>query len=116
MLDTAIVAQAAQFSGYLNAGKLIGLRGNASPTDQPTADVFPTRDGYIQITALRQHQVEALFAVLGETEALSRPEFADVKARVANPDLVKACMAMVGATSWSRSSVDRARESAPTPT
>ncbi len=41
MLDTAIIAQAAQFSGYLNAGKLIGLHGNASPTDQPTADVFP---------------------------------------------------------------------------
>ena len=92
MLDTAIVAQAAQFSGYLNAGKLVGLNGNASPTGQPTADVFPTRDGHIQITALRQHQVEALFAVIDEAGELSRPEFADSKSRLANAAAVKACV------------------------
>lgn len=92
MLDTAIVAQAAQFSGYLNAGKLVGLNGNASPTGQPTADVFSTRDGYIQITALRQHQVEALFAVIGETAQLDRAEFADSRARMANAAAVKACV------------------------
>lgn len=92
MLDAAIVAQAAQFSGYLNAGKLVGLNGNASPTGQPTADVFPTRDGHIQITALRQPHVEALFAVLGESEQLRRPEFADSRGRLANPEVVKACI------------------------
>ena len=92
MLDAAIVAQAAQFSGYLNAGKLVGLNGNASPTGQPTADVFPTRDGHIQITALRQPHVEALFAVLGESEQLSRPEFADSRGRLDNPQTVKACI------------------------
>ena len=92
MLDTAIVAQAAQFSGYLNAGKLVGLNGNASPTGQPTADVFATADGYIQITALRQNQVEALFAVLGLSARLDEPAFADANARLANPDPVKACV------------------------
>tara|TARA_Y100001933_G_scaffold212767_2_gene218013 strand:- start:1364 stop:2563 length:1200 start_codon:yes stop_codon:yes gene_type:complete len=92
MLDAAIVAQAAQFSGYLNAGKLVGLNGNASPTGQPTADVFPTRDGHIQITALRQPHVEALFSVLGESEQLRRPEFADSRGRLDNPEAVKACI------------------------
>jgi len=92
MLDTAIVAQAAQFSGYLNAGKLVGLNGNASPTGQPTADVFPTQDGFIQITALRQNQVEALFTAMGAAEQLRRPEFADSRARLANPDAVKECI------------------------
>ena len=92
MLDAAIVAQAAQFSGYLNAGKLVGLNGNASPTGQPTADVFPTRDGHIQITALRQPHVEALFAVLGESERLRRPEFAGSRGRLDNPEVVKACI------------------------
>lgn len=92
MLDTAIVAQAAQFSGYLNAGRLVGLNGNASPTGQPTGDVFATADGYLQITALRQNQVEALFEVLGCSERLQEPEFVDANARQANPDVVKHCV------------------------
>lgn len=104
MLDTAIVAQAAQFSGYLNAGKLVGLRGNASPTLQPTANVFPTADGHLQITALRQNQVEALFEVLGEGARLSQPEFADGRSRVAHSaavnDLLVAALARDTTAHW----------------
>lgn len=61
MMDTAMVLQAAQLSNYLNQNQLNPLQGNASPTKQPTANVFPTADGFIQITALRQNQVEQLF-------------------------------------------------------
>jgi crotonobetainyl-CoA:carnitine CoA-transferase CaiB-like acyl-CoA transferase len=88
MMDTAIVMQAAQYSNYLNQGSLIGLLGNASPTKQPTANVFPTSDGHIQVTALRQLQVEKLFAVLGKTEDLLRPEFSTPEHRVKNTPLV----------------------------
>lgn len=87
MMDTAIVMQAAQFSGWLNQGSLIGLRGNASPTRQPTADVFPTNDGYIQITALRQPQVEQLFEELGIQDLLDREEHKDPVARMKNPEV-----------------------------
>lgn len=90
MLDTAIVIQAAQYSNYLNAGNLVGLRGNASPTGQPTADVFPTADGYIQITAIRQPQVVKLFAALGRSADMARAEFATSEARVAHSVEVKA--------------------------
>jgi CoA:oxalate CoA-transferase len=86
MMDTAIVMQAAQFSNYLNQGNLIGLRGNSSPTGQPTANVFPTKDGHIQITALRQPQVEKLFAELGLLAMLAEPEFENPVVRIENPD------------------------------
>ena len=85
MMDTAIMMQAAQYSIYLNQGKLVGLRGNSSPTGQPTANVFPTKDSYIQITALRQAQVEKLFSELGCIELLEQPEYATPHARAANP-------------------------------
>jgi crotonobetainyl-CoA:carnitine CoA-transferase CaiB-like acyl-CoA transferase len=84
MLDTAVVAQAAQFSNYLNQNTLVGLRGNASPTGQPTANVFETRDSNIQITAIRQPQIEKLFAAIGESERLLEPNFATTEARVEN--------------------------------
>ncbi len=90
MLDTAIVVQAAQFSNYLNDGNLVGLKGNASPTNQPTADVFPTSDGFIQVTAIRDAQVKALFEVIGATAQLAVPAFATTAARIDNAPLVRA--------------------------
>ncbi|MCB1645061.1 MAG: CoA transferase [Pseudomonadales bacterium] len=89
MMDTAIVAQAAQYSNFMNAGTLVGLRGNASPTGQPTADVFPTADGYIQITALRDNQVLTLFTAMNCAEQLQQPGFDSVEARLNNPDVVR---------------------------
>ena len=88
MLDTAIVVQAAQFSNYFNQGKKLGLMGNASPTGQPTANVFATKDGFIQITALGQNQVEKLFEAFDRIEDLKRPEFADPSSRAKNAALI----------------------------
>jgi crotonobetainyl-CoA:carnitine CoA-transferase CaiB-like acyl-CoA transferase len=84
MMDTAIVMQASQYSNYLNQGNLVGLRGNSSPTQQPTANVFATSDSYIQITALRQQQVERLFEAMGETEKLTLEAFATPESRIKN--------------------------------
>ena len=92
MLDTAVVMQAAQFSNYMNQGQLVGLRGNASPTGQPTANVFPTKDGHIQITALRQPQVEKLFAELGLSDMLKEDRYATPEARVSQKDPIFAAV------------------------
>lgn len=93
MMDTAIVAQAAQYSNYLNAGNLVGLNGNASPTRQPTADVFPTGDGFIQITALRDNQIQGMFRVMGCADKLLEAPFRNSTERVANPAEIKAFVA-----------------------
>ncbi|MBO6557198.1 MAG: CoA transferase [Pseudomonadales bacterium] len=92
MLDTAVVMQAAQFSNYMNQGQLVGLRGNASPTGQPTANVFPTKDGHIQITALRQPQVEKLFAELGLSDMLEEEKYATPEARVSQKEPIFAAV------------------------
>ena len=84
MMDTAIVLQASQYSRYLLEGKLVGLIGNASHTEQPTANVFPTADGQIQITALKQLQVEKLFRVLGREAQFADPDFNTLDARLDN--------------------------------
>ncbi len=89
MMDTAVVMQAAQYDNYLNQGNLVGLLGNASPTKQPTANLFPTRDGFIQVTALSQSQIEKLFDALGKLEELEQPIFKTSEARVKNSDAVK---------------------------
>ena len=62
MMDTAIVMQAPQVSGFLVHGVQPELFGNRSPTRQPTANVFATADGYIQVVALKEPQVQKLFA------------------------------------------------------
>jgi CoA:oxalate CoA-transferase len=92
MMDTAIVMQAAQYSNYLNQGNLVGLLGNASATRQPTANVFPTKDGQVQITALGQIQVQKLFTALGRHDEFSDPKFSTPAARVKNTPLVSHMM------------------------
>ena len=84
MMDTAIVMQAPQYSNYLNQGNLIGLIGNSSPTRQPTANVFATKDSYIQIVALRQPQVEKLFTAINAVHLLELEAFASPEARLNN--------------------------------
>ncbi len=92
MMDTAIIMQAAQYANYINQGSLIGLQGNKSPTRQPTANVYPTSDGYIQITALRQPQVEKLFNELGLEDMLKQPEYENPRVRVKHPEAVHEAM------------------------
>ena len=88
MMDTAILMQATQYNNYNIQGVVGGLLGNDSQTGLPTANLFPTRDGFIQITAILEAQVEKLFVVLGKTEALKLPEFQSNDTRKQHPKLV----------------------------
>jgi crotonobetainyl-CoA:carnitine CoA-transferase CaiB-like acyl-CoA transferase len=89
MIDTAIMLQAAQYNNYLIQGTLDGLIGNGSPTGQPTANVFPTGDGFIQITAIQKSQVEKMFAVFGEPQITDQPEFASNETRRQHPEKIR---------------------------
>jgi len=68
MMDTAFVMQAAQISNFLVTGTEPELMGNRSPTKQPTANVFATQDGFVQIVALRESQIEALMTHVGHQD------------------------------------------------
>ncbi len=69
MMDSAFMMQAPQISNYLVNGLEPELFGNASPTKQPTANVFATSDGFIQVIGLRENQARALMKAVGH-EAL----------------------------------------------
>jgi crotonobetainyl-CoA:carnitine CoA-transferase CaiB-like acyl-CoA transferase len=84
MMDTAMVLQAPQVSNYLTQGVLPELFGNRSPTRQPTANVFVTADGHIQVVALKEPQVKSLFTVLGLLPHYADVRFNTADARVAN--------------------------------
>ncbi len=80
MMDTAMVLQAPQMSAYMVNGVQPELLGNRSPTKAPTANVFATADGFVQVVAIKEAQVEALFEVLGLQERY--PEFAQASVRI----------------------------------
>ncbi len=88
MMDSAFVMQAPQISAYLATDTLPELMGNRSPTKQPTANVFATADGHVQVIALRETQAHALFKLLGdEALYLSHTDPVD---RVRDTDLLNA--------------------------
>ena len=65
MMDTAMVLQAPQVSAYLVNEHVPELFGNRSPTKAPTANVFESADGFVQVVALKEPQVQAFFSALG---------------------------------------------------
>lgn len=93
MLDTALVMQAPQISNFLVQGESPGLIGNRSPTGQPTANVFPTADGHMNVIALRDGQVRTLFELVGHADALGQPDYATAATRMRHYDAVYALLA-----------------------
>ncbi len=92
MMDTALVVQGPKVVAYTLIGMDGVLEGNDSPTQQPTANVFPTNDGYIQITALQDEQVARLFGEMGIADLLDDPRYATKETRFEHPDDVRAAM------------------------
>ncbi len=86
MMDTAIVMQTIQITNYLATGKEPQLIGNRSPTGHPTANVFKTADGHINILALREPQVASLFEIVGLSESYRDARFSNGPARIAHYD------------------------------
>ena len=86
MLDTAMFMQSPQMTGYLVTGKAPELNGNASPTKQPTSNVFASSNGYVQVIAMKETQVQALFTELGMPERYA--EFNEPTLRLARRDEV----------------------------
>jgi crotonobetainyl-CoA:carnitine CoA-transferase CaiB-like acyl-CoA transferase len=91
MLDTAMFMQSPQMTGYLVTGKAPELNGNASPTKQPTSNVFASSNGYVQVIAMKETQVQALFTELGMPERYT--EFNEPTVRLARRDEVHGLIA-----------------------
>lgn len=102
MLDTAVVMQAAQMSNYLVTNTLPELMGNRSPTKSPTANVFASADGFVQIVALREAHVKALFTLLGVADMYDT--YPEPAIRIAHTDeinaVIKPALAAQSSAHW----------------
>ena len=90
MLDSAVSLLNPLYNNHLATGEEPELLGNQSLTRMPTANVFPTADGHVQITALTAAQVDRLLEALGCPELREDPRFA------AEPELIANAEAMRG--------------------
>ena len=76
MLDSAVSLLNPLYNGHLATGEEPELLGNQSLTKLPTANVFPTADGHVQITALTEAQIDRLLDALDCRELRGDPRFA----------------------------------------
>ncbi|MCB1745073.1 MAG: CoA transferase, partial [Gammaproteobacteria bacterium] len=110
MLDSAVTLLNPVYNNYLATGQEPELLGNQSLTRIPTANVFATRDGWIQITAITQPHIRALFRLLKMEAELDDPRFADEAGQVRHSselgERIAAALAEADTSSW----IERMRE------
>jgi crotonobetainyl-CoA:carnitine CoA-transferase CaiB-like acyl-CoA transferase len=82
LLDVAIHLQSTTWGEYFLTGQVPERRGNGQPTVAPAADVVPTADGAIVLSAYTPTHFSRLCALVG------RPELADDPRFTTNPDRV----------------------------
>ncbi|MBV1878028.1 MAG: CoA transferase [Pseudomonadales bacterium] len=92
MLDCAMSLLSPSYMAYMRSGIEPALLGNQSQLRVPTADAFPTADGYIQITAFSDNQVTALCTVLGIADILKQPRFSTQQHRTNNLKAMQALL------------------------
>ncbi|MDP6871903.1 MAG: CoA transferase [Alphaproteobacteria bacterium] len=104
MLDSALTLQASRVVCHTVEGEEARLDGNESITRMPTANVYPTAEGHIQIAAVQEAQVKALFDCIGIGALLDDPRYAGRDGRIANGEFLKgqisAALASENADNW----------------
>lgn len=90
MLDSAVTLLNPLYNIFLATGTEPELLGNQSIARLPTCNVFPTRDSYIQVTALTDEQTVRFCAAMGCSHLLEEERFKTRHARIANRDDMRA--------------------------
>lgn len=92
MLDAMLPCLGEQIIQYCATGQVPERTGNLGNAAAPD-DLFETRDGLLAVTAQTQVQWERLCAVLGCTDLLENPRFADAESRCRNAGALSAALA-----------------------
>ena len=105
LLSSLLSALVNQASGYVAAGVVPGILGNAHPSIAPYV-VFSTADRPLVVAVGNDGQFAALVTELGAPELATHPDYATNPARVAHREELKArlevLMAPSGADEWQR--------------
>ena len=103
MLEAAMATMGWAVSNYLVAGREPQPMGNENVTASPSG-TFRTGDGLLNIAANKQEQFEAVCQVVGRSEWITDPRFADRHARLQNraelKTLLEEAMASQSADAW----------------
>ncbi|WP_066041264.1 CaiB/BaiF CoA transferase family protein [Herbiconiux solani] len=103
LLSSLLSALVNQASGYLGAGVVPGIIGNAHPSIAPY-EVFATADRPLVVAVGTDRQFRAFAEAIGEPSAAGDPRFATNTARVAHRDelntIITARLATASATDW----------------
>jgi crotonobetainyl-CoA:carnitine CoA-transferase CaiB-like acyl-CoA transferase len=84
LLDVAIHLQGTTWGEYFLTGRVPERKGNGQPTVAPAADVVPTADGAIVLSAYTPAHFAKLCALVGRPELAGDPRFATNPDRVAH--------------------------------
>jgi crotonobetainyl-CoA:carnitine CoA-transferase CaiB-like acyl-CoA transferase len=84
LLETALHLQAATWCEYLAGAPEPTRIGDGQPHNAPAAEVLPTRDGHVVLSAYAEEHWQRFCRVIGREELASDPRFADNTRRVAN--------------------------------
>lgn len=93
MLDATLVMLLSVVNPLLIADQPPLRTGNRGFSRAPTADTFACREGEITVGAVEQKHVEKLLAVLGLSDLLADPDYADRMSRVRNADAMRETLA-----------------------
>nr|WP_271214016.1 CoA transferase [Rhodococcus wratislaviensis]GLK41301.1 CoA transferase [Rhodococcus wratislaviensis] len=93
LLDVAIDLQCANWGEYSITGVAPHRRGNGQPTAAPAADIFPTADGSIVISAYTEQRFAQLCDLAGRPDLPKDPRFVDNPSRVAHRGELLAALA-----------------------
>ncbi len=84
LLEVALHLQTPNWGAYLSTGVEPKRMGNGQPTVAPAADIMPTRDGSVVVSAYSEVHFSRLCRLLGRPELAEDPRFADNASRVRN--------------------------------
>ncbi|MBX3607644.1 MAG: CoA transferase [Piscinibacter sp.] len=92
LLEVAMHLQATTWADYLGGADEPTRMGDGQPHNAPAAEVVPTRDGFIVLSAYAEEHWQRFCRVLGREELAADPRFASNAQRVANRVALRAVL------------------------
>lgn len=104
MLDTAVSLISPMVLNYLNCGVSPRMMGNGTPGGSQVSSVYPTGEGYIQISPATQGQFEKLCRTIERPDLIDNPLFDDRRKRLDHAEALRdeliSALATESALTW----------------
>lgn len=106
LLDVAMHLQHSSWVDHLDSGRDPVRTGDGQPNNAPAADLVPTLDGHLVLSAYDQEHWARFCRIFGREAAITDPRFATNAARVANRPAMKVMLAECLSSMTSEAAID----------